>query len=276
MPRQHIRTQPRGWLFSHGTSGIPDLPQGDPQYLPQCLFIEEAPRSPPCEGQWRRRAICGILSSITSWLHWCGYPDTTREGQESYDEVLRVAQQRALETTEVLPGDIERLSQGMRDAPQTHSGSCSRCHTWRRGRSWSRSHSKAHSKSHPQSGFQSGQPRSPSRPPSGRRVTFREPKVELNSEGGVEDYPLEPPISDVETWLEWQACQLSALTWWLKLRAIQGVKDLQKLTYKIWASFSIPEVRMRAIPGQLYTAPPAPKCLDRNAFLLDDLSYQDI
>ena len=68
-------------------------------------------------------------------------------------------------------------------------------------------------------------PWSPSRPPSGRRVTFREPKVEPNPEGGAEDYPLEPPISDVETWLEWQASQLNTLTWWLELGAIPGVKD---------------------------------------------------
>ena len=79
-------------------------------------------------------------------------------------------------------------------------------------------------------------------------MTFREPEVESNSEGGAENYPLEPPISDVETWLEWQACQLSTPTWWLELRAILGVKDPQKLTNKIWASFSIPEVRMRAFP----------------------------
>ena len=50
---------------------------------------------------------------------------------------------------------------------------------------------------------------SPGRPPPGRRVTFREPEVELNSEGVcVEDYLPEPPVSDVETWLEWQACQI--------------------------------------------------------------------
>ena len=33
---------------------------------------------------------------------------------------------------------------------------------------------------------------------------------------------------------------------------------------------------MRAFPEQEYTVHPAPKCLDRNAFLLDELSYQDI
>ena len=33
---------------------------------------------------------------------------------------------------------------------------------------------------------------------------------------------------------------------------------------------------MRAFPEQEYTVPPTPKCLDRNAFLPDELSYQDI
>ena len=84
---------------------------------------------PPCEDQWRRRAICNILSSLTSLLHWCGYPAITRKGQESkeewlpgpnrresYEEVLRVAHQRALETMEVLQGHIKGLSRGIRDA----------------------------------------------------------------------------------------------------------------------------------------------------------------
>ena len=125
----------------------------------------------------------------------------------------------------------------------------------------SRSCSRACSQSHPQSGSQSRWPRSPSRPPSWRRVTFREPKVEPNSEVGAEDYLPEPPISDVETWLEWQASQLSTPTWWLELRAILGVKDPWKLTHKIWASFSITEVRMSAIPGQGNTVLPTPNAL---------------
>ena len=33
---------------------------------------------------------------------------------------------------------------------------------------------------------------------------------------------------------------------------------------------------MRAFLEQEYTVPPAPKCLNRNTFLLDELSYQDI
>ena len=100
--------------------------------------------------------------------------------------------------------------------------------------------------------------------------------MEPNLEGGAEDYLPEPPLSNVETWLVWQASKLTTLTWWLELKAIPGVKDLWKLAHKIWASFSIPEVRMRATPGQGYTAPPAPTCLNRNAFLPDDLLYQDV
>ena len=64
--------------------------------------------------------------------------------------------------------------------------------------------------------------------------------------------------------------------WWPELIAIPGVNDPQKLAHKIWASFYIPEVRMRTSLEQEYTAPPTPKCLNRNAFLPDELSYQDI
>ena len=93
-------------------------------------LLRRPPGLPPCEDQWRRRAIHNILSSLTSQLHQCGYPATTGDGQESkeewlprtnrresYEEVLRVAHQRVLETAEVLEGDIKRLSQGIRDAP---------------------------------------------------------------------------------------------------------------------------------------------------------------
>ena len=191
-----------------------------------------------------------------------------------------MACQRTLDTAKVLQGDIERLSQRLKGTSQTHSWTCSRsCNrscTRSRRKSWSRSCSRAHSQSHPWSDSQSRQPRSPSRPPPGRRVTFREPEVELNSKVGVEDYLLEPSVSDMETWLEWQAHQLGTPAWWSELTAILGMKDPWKLVCKIQASFYIPKVRMRAFLEQEYTVPPAPKCLDRNAFLPDELSYPDI
>ena len=74
-------------------------------------LLKRSPGLPPCGAQWRRRAICNILSSLTSWLHWQVYPAATREAQgpkdewlprlsrrESYEEALKVACQRALET----------------------------------------------------------------------------------------------------------------------------------------------------------------------------------
>ena len=92
----------------------------------------------------------------------------------------------------------------------------------------------------------------------------------------IKDYSLEPSVSDVETSLEWQARQLGTPAWWTELKAILGIRDPQKLAWKIRASFYIPEVRMRTLLEPEYTAPPALRSLDRNTFLPDELSYQDI
>ena len=98
----------------------------------------------------------------------------------------------------------------------------------------------------------------------------------MSSERDAKDYSTEPSVSDVETWLEWQAKQLGTPTWWIELQTIPGVRKPWKLVWKIRASFYIPEVRMRTLLEPGYTAPPAPRSLDRNAFLPDDLSYQDM
>ena len=90
------------------------------------------------------------------------------------------------------------------------------------------------------------------------------------------NYLLEPSIKDIETWLDWQACQLDMPCWWVELTAISGVDDPKKLAWKIQASFLIPEVRSQVYPGQGYITPPAPKCLTQNEFLPDELSYQDV
>ena len=64
-------------------------------------------------------------------------------------------------------------------------------------------------------------------------MTFKEPVEELNSGGSVVDHLPEPSVSDVETWLEWQAKLLGTPTWWPELKAIMGVTDPQKLAHKI-------------------------------------------
>ena len=89
------------------------------------------------------------------------------------------------------------------------------------------------------------------------------------------NYLLEPSIKDVETWLDWQACQLDTLCWWVELTAIPRVEDPKKLAQKIWASFSFQKLEARS--SQAKGIPhPAPKCLTWNVFLLDELSYQDV
>ena len=80
----------------------------------------------------------------------------------------------------------------------------------------------------------------------------------------------------METWLEWQVKQLGTPAWWTELQAIPGIRDPWKLAWKIRTSFNIPEVRMRTLLEPGYTVPPTLRSLDRNAFLPDDLSYQDM
>ena len=100
--------------------------------------------------------------------------------------------------------------------------------------------------------------------------------METSSKRNTKDYSTEPSVSDVETWLEWQAKQLGTPTWWMELQAIPGIGDPWKLAQEIRASFYIPEVRMRTLQEPGYTAPLALRSLNRNAFLPDDLSYQDV
>ena len=80
----------------------------------------------------------------------------------------------------------------------------------------------------------------------------------------------------MKTWLEWQANKLGTPVWWTELQAIPGIRDPWKLAQKIRALFYIPEVRMRTLWEPGYTVPLTPKSLDRNTFLPNDLSYQDV
>ena len=52
-------------------------------------------------------------------------------------------------------------------------------------------------------------------PLPGRRVTFRNPEAEMSSKRDTKDYSTEPSVSDMETWLEWQANQLGTPAWWM-------------------------------------------------------------
>ena len=84
------------------------------------------------------------------------------------------------------------------------------------------------------------------------------------------------PIKDLESWLDYQVDQLGTPTWWGELKAVPGMADLCRLTQKIQASFHIPEIRYWASPSQGYSAPLAPKSLNRGAFISGRLEYQDV
>ena len=70
---------------------------------------------------------------------------------------------------------------------------------------------------------------------------------------------MEPSMDDLEMWLEFQAGQLGTPAWWEELGAVPGIEDRCKFTWKIRASFYVPEVQLRVSPEHGYTAPLAPR-----------------
>ena len=177
-------------------------------------LLWRAPGLPPCGAQPRRKAIQDILSSLKGWLcrHGCLAATIDQELPEeeqvrlswwgSYKEALRVAHQRALDTTKALMSNIERLSWRRREGSQTHSQNQSQSRGHLRSRSQSRSHSRAQGQNHSQSSLQNVYLMSPDGPPPRRRVIFRNPEAELSSERDTKDYSTEYSVSDVETWVE--------------------------------------------------------------------------
>ena len=90
------------------------------------------------------------------------------------------------------------------------------------------------------------------------------------------DSPTEPSINDLELWLEHQVEQLGTPTWWGELEAIPGIMDPCKFAWKICVFFYVLKVQSKTSLGQEYCAPPAPRSLNRQAFLLGELKYQDV
>ena len=97
-----------------------------------------------------------------------------------------------------------------------------------------------------------------------------------DSETASQEPSVELPTKDLEQWLDHQADQLGTPTWWGELQAVPSITDLCQFAQKIWASFHVPEIQFWACPDHGYSAPPAPKCLDRGAFLPERLEYQDV
>ena len=107
-------------------------------------------------------------------------------------------------------------------------------------------------------------------------MSFHDPKDKKDPIKEEASCSTEPSINDLETWLEFQAGQLGSPMWWEELGAILGIEDWHKFAWKIRASFYVQEVWLRASLEQGYTMPLAPQSLNRSAFCLERLTYQDV
>ena len=74
-----------------------------------------------------------------------------------------------------------------------------------------------------------------------------------------ENPPVEPLVSNLEAWLEYQSTQIGTPVWLKELGAVPGISDWQKFAQKIQALFYIPEVWSRMSPEKGYSTPPTPK-----------------
>ena len=103
------------------------------------FLLQRLPGVPYCGNEQRKKMIQDICSSLKDRMHRHGYSTTTAEGMEQeeqqqprfnrwepYEEALRMACQKALDTAEALQNDIERLSQINRGILQTRSQTHSR------------------------------------------------------------------------------------------------------------------------------------------------------
>ena len=72
-------------------------------------------------------------------------------------------------------------------------------------------------------------------------MSFHKPGDECLAVEG-ENPSVEPSVSNLEAWLEYQSTQIGTPMWWKELEAVLGITDWQKFAWKIQALFYIPEV----------------------------------
>ena len=274
-------------------------------------LLNRAPGFPCCGEAKRRKAIQEILSSLqdrlwrsTSPAEAGDAPGSERESApQTYEVALRVAHQKVVETAVALQSNLDRLDNELRGRPQACSQSGSQHRTWlesrQRTQSWSQHRPRLGDWHRAQSGswhwahspdwvgaqtrncHQADPQDEPAlsqdhiREPVNRRVSFQTPEDEdlVIERREPSD---EPPIKDLELWLDYQVNQLGTPTWWGELKAIPDVVDLCQFAQKIQASFQVPEIWSWASLSQDYSAPMAPRSLNQEAFLPERLEYQDV
>ena len=124
----------------------------------------------------------------------------------------------ALVTTEALHNDLERLDDECRERSQAHNQSRSqpRSHL----RNLSRDQTQGHSQSPPCTNSQDVHSPLPDGQPN-RRVNFCKPGDKCSVVEG-ENPSVEPSVSNLEAWLEYQSTQIGTPMWWKELEALLG------------------------------------------------------
>ena len=239
-------------------------------------------------------AIREILSSLRErlcqWTSPDGMEDLTDNVRglpppQSYEAALQAAHQKMIETAATLQSDLDRLNSKPRGRSHTHSqsidhrrmqsGSQQRRHSrsQHRARSsqWVENWVRSSSPNHLQMHYQDERAHSPYHTQSlpHRRVSFCMPEGK-DMTTVKEPVTVEPTAEDLKTWLEYQAGQLGTPTSWRELEAIPDIENPRKFARKIWVSFYVPEVQSRMNLGQPFSAPLAPRNLNRGAFYPKD------
>ena len=210
---------------------------------------------------------------------------------QSYEAALWAACQKMMETAATLKSDLDRLNSKPRGKSCTcsQSGDCHRMQSGSRQRRHSRSQGRAHSSQQVENWVRSSSPdhlqthsqdewaRSPDHTQSlpHRQVSFCMPEGK-DMTTVKEPVTVELTTEDLETWLEHQVGQLGTPTWWRELEAVPDIENPHKFARKIWASFYVPKVQSRMNLGQPFSAPLAPRNLNRGAFYPKGLKYQDV
>ena len=243
-------------------------------------LLQRCPGSPSCKASRRRSAIQDILSSLQSRVQSRTYSAETKgpgaHGRErvgtkplqSYEVALWATHQKALETTEALCNDLERLNNKHRGRSwvcsqnrsccRAHSGSHCRAQSGSHPREWSRNQSRdqsrgqvsTHSESHPHTDHQCIWSQSLGKPQN-RRVSFCDPEDE-DLVMKEQNHPAEPSLDKLEMWLDYQARQLGTPMWWGELEAVPGIANLCKFAWKMRALFYVLEVWSRMFPEERY------------------------
>ena len=77
-----------------------------------------------------------------------------------------------------------------------------------------------------------------------------------------------PSFANNYDWVAWWVEQVATPTWWPILASVLGQKDICQLAWLVWASFQMPMACYCGTKGENnYTAPPAPQCLNWDAYL---------